>query len=139
MRQEEAEEAEDGEPVEEEDVLEGPVVPLVAPPRRAVGAEGVEEDGEDGPVPRRRAEAVGAAVDLDEGDLVLLGESGDELLVDGVVAVLGEDAQVAVFLVEGLADLVKSLDEAVNSAGVLQDSLDSGLNVVNFLFFHRKK
>ena len=50
-------------------------------------------------------------VDLDEGDLVLLGESGDQLLVDGVVAVLGEDAQVAVLLVEGLADLVEAFDD----------------------------
>ena len=54
---------------------------------------------------------LGAVLNLDHGDVVLLGEGVDELEVLGVVAVLGEDAELSVLAVEGLADLVESLNE----------------------------
>jgi hypothetical protein len=53
-----------------------------------------------------------SGVDLDERDLVLLGEGGDDLLVLGVVAVSGEHAEVSLLGVKSLSDLVESLNEA---------------------------
>merc|ERR1719291_153958 len=44
-------------------------------------------------------------VHLDQRDPVLLAESGDELLVHGLVAVLGEDAEQGLPLVQGLCSL----------------------------------
>ena len=55
---------------------------------------------------------LGAVLDLDHGDVVGLGERVDELEVLGVVAVLGEHAAHGFLAVEGLADLVESLDES---------------------------
>ena len=52
-----------------------------------------------------------ARLDLDEGNLGLLGETGDELDVLGIIAVGGEDAEVGVLSIEGLADLVEALND----------------------------
>ena len=52
-----------------------------------------------------------SGVDLDEWDLVLLGKSGNELLVLWIVTVGGEDTEVGILSVEGLSDLVESLNE----------------------------
>ena len=54
---------------------------------------------------------LGAVLNLDHGDVVGLGEGVDELEVLGVIAVLSEDAANSLLAVEGLADLVESLDE----------------------------
>lgn len=51
-----------------------------------------------------------SGVNLDEWDLVLLGKGSDDLLVLGVIAVGGEDAQVGLLGIERLSDLVESLD-----------------------------
>mgnify|MGYP000159159243 CR=1 FL=1 len=52
----------------------------------------------------------GAGLNGDERDLVHLGEGSDELLVLGIFAVVGEDAQVSLVGIEMLADLVEALD-----------------------------
>jgi hypothetical protein len=41
----------------------------------------------------------------------LLGESGNELLVFWVITVFSKDAEVSIFSVESLSDLVESLDK----------------------------
>lgn len=51
-----------------------------------------------------------SGVNLDEGDLVLLGKSSDDLLVLGVVAVGGENAQVGLLGIQRLSNLVQSLN-----------------------------
>ena len=52
-----------------------------------------------------------SGLNFDEWDFVLLGEGGDELDVLGVIAVLGEDAQISILSVQSLTDLVKTLNE----------------------------
>ena len=52
-----------------------------------------------------------SGLNLDEWDFVLLGEGGDELDVLGVIAVLGEDAEISILSVQSLTDLVKTLNE----------------------------
>ena len=52
-----------------------------------------------------------SGLNLDEWDLVLLGKGGDELDVLGVVAVLGENAEISVLSVEGLTNLVETFNE----------------------------
>lgn len=51
------------------------------------------------------------ALNADHWHAVGLGERGDELLVLGIVAVLGEHANEGLLAVEGLADLIESLNE----------------------------
>ena len=41
----------------------------------------------------------------------MLGESGDELFVLGVIAVLSENAEVGILSVKSLTDLVESLNK----------------------------
>ena len=53
----------------------------------------------------------GSAVDLDEWDLVLLGKGGDGLLVNGIITVLGENADESILSIKSLTNLVESLDE----------------------------
>ena len=53
-----------------------------------------------------------AGLDFDQWDLVLLGEGGDELLVHGVIAVLGKNDDVAIFLIEGFTNLVEALNKS---------------------------
>merc|ERR1740124_1550293 len=73
----------------------------------------------------------------EEGDGGTLGESGDSLLVLGIITVLGHDdehsAVLSVF-VEGLADLVESLNESVVGLGLL-DHTPEGIvdGVADFL------
>ena len=52
-----------------------------------------------------------SGLDGNEWDLVLLSESGDELLIFGIITVLGQDAKVSILSVEGSTNLVKSFDE----------------------------
>jgi len=52
-----------------------------------------------------------ALIDVDHGDVVVLGEGGHELHVLGVFAVLGEDAKNGFLAVKSLADLVETFDE----------------------------
>jgi len=54
---------------------------------------------------------LGAVFNLDDGDVVGLGEGIDKLEVLRVVAVFGENAEDSLLAVEGLADLVESLNE----------------------------
>lgn len=51
------------------------------------------------------------ALNADNGDAVRLGEGGHELLVLGIVAVVGENAKECLLSVESLADFVESLDK----------------------------
>lgn len=51
-------------------------------------------------------------LDVDEGDAVGLSEGLDELLVLGVVTILGEDAKESLLAVKSLADFVEALNEA---------------------------
>lgn len=48
---------------------------------------------------------------LDEGDVVGLGQSGNELLVLGIIAVLGKDAEHGLLFVKALADFVESFNQ----------------------------
>jgi hypothetical protein len=50
-------------------------------------------------------------LDGDHGDTVGLSESLNELLVLGVIAVLGEDAKKGLLAVKSLADFVEALNE----------------------------
>ena len=50
-------------------------------------------------------------LNLEEGDIVLLAESTDELLVLGVFAVFGEHAEEGLLAVESLANLVQSFHQ----------------------------
>jgi len=68
-------------------------------------------------------------VDLDEGDVVLHAEGGDQLLVHGLVAVLGENAQQSLTFVKSLSCLPESSCESVGDEGVLQHLGDSGVDV----------
>ena len=52
-----------------------------------------------------------SGLNLNEWDFVLLGEGGDELDVLGVIAVLGEDAEISILSVQSLTDLVETLNE----------------------------
>ena len=52
-----------------------------------------------------------SGIDLDEWDLVLLGKSSDELLVLGVIAVVGEDDKVGRLGVKRFSNLVESLNK----------------------------
>lgn len=51
------------------------------------------------------------AFNSDNGHTVGLSESGDELLVLGIVAVFGEDTKECLFTVKSFADFIESLDE----------------------------
>jgi hypothetical protein len=50
-------------------------------------------------------------LNVDEGDTVGLGKSLNELLVLGVIAILGEDAEESLLAVKSLADFVEALNE----------------------------
>jgi hypothetical protein len=62
-------------------------------------------------------------------DLVLLAESLDEFLVHRLVAVVGQDAEKGLTLVQSLGGLVKAAGETVVDEGGLQDLLDGGVDV----------
>ncbi len=68
-------------------------------------------------------------VHLDQRNLMLLAESLDQLLVQGLVAVFGEDAQVSLTLVQGLGTLVQSAGQSVVDESLLQDFLDRRVDV----------
>ena len=69
------------------------------------------------------------AVHLDKGDAVLHAEGGDELLVLGLVTVLGEDAEQRLPLVQGLLGLPEAAGEAVSDQRLLEDLLEGRVNV----------
>ena len=52
-----------------------------------------------------------SGVNFDKWDFVLLGKSGNELLVFGIITILGEDAEISILSVQSLTDLVKTLNE----------------------------
>ncbi len=64
---------------------------------------------------------------------MFLAESLDELLVHGLVAVVGEDTEKGLSLVKSLGRLVKATGKAVVDEGGLQYLLISVL--LNFYFF----
>ena len=55
---------------------------------------------------------------LDEGDAVLLAQRSHQLLVHGLVAVLGEDAEEGLPLVQGLGRLPQPPRQAVRDQGL---------------------
>merc|ERR1719192_44667 len=75
-------------------------------------------------------------VHLDQGDSVLLAEGGDQLLIHGLVAILGEDAKQGLPLVQSLGSLPQPSGETVGNQSLLEHLLDclidahwaSGLN-----------
>ena len=69
-------------------------------------------------------------LDLQEGDVVGLAEGGNELLVLGIFAILGEDAEESLLAVECLDDLVETLDDTVVGEGLLQNVLGRCVDVV---------
>merc|ERR1719410_743218 len=69
------------------------------------------------------------AVNLDERNAVLHAQGGDQLLVHGLVAVLGQDAQQRLTFVKRLGGLTDTAGETVGDECLLQDLLDSGVNV----------
>lgn len=54
----------------------------------------------------------GSLLDLEERDVVGLAEGSDELLVLGIIAVTGENAEESLLAIEGLGNFVESLNEA---------------------------
>jgi len=73
-------------------------------------------------------------LNIDKRNSVLLSQGGDKLLVFWVFAVGGEHANKSLVTVKALANLVESLDESVVSMGLLDNTLDGILKVVNLLF-----
>lgn len=69
-----------------------------------------------------------AVGDLDQGDLVLVAQGDDELLVSLLLAGLVEDTHVCLATVEGLGGLTQTAGEAVVHEGELQDSLEGVQN-----------
>jgi len=61
------------------------------------------------------------AVNLDERNAVLHAQGGDQLLVHGLVAVLGQDAQQRLSLVKRLGSLTDTAGESVGDESLLQD------------------
>ena len=70
--------------------------------------------------------------DLDEVDVVLGAEGGDELLVAFFFAVLSEDAQVGGAGVEGAGNLGDTTDEAVDFDGLLDDNAEGLFDIFGF-------
>lgn len=70
--------------------------------------------------------------DLDEVDVVLSAEGGDELLVAFLLAVFGEDAQVGGTGVEGAGNLGDTTDEAVDFDGLLDDNAEGLFDIFGF-------
>lgn len=75
---------------------------------------------------------LGALGDTHEVDVVLGAERGDELLVAGFLAVVGEDAEVGGARVEGASDLGDAADEAVDLDRLLDDDAERGFDVFGF-------
>ena len=70
--------------------------------------------------------------DADEIDVVLGAEGGDELLVTGFFAVVGEDAKVGGAGVEGAGNLGDTTDEAVDFDGLLDDDSEGLFDIFGF-------
>lgn len=68
-------------------------------------------------------------VDTDQGHLVLSAQGGDQLLVGGLIAALGQDAQDGGALVQHLAGLVDAVHETVGDQRLLQHLLQGGVDV----------
>lgn len=68
-------------------------------------------------------------VDADQGHLVLRAQGRDQLLVGRLVAALRQDAQHGDALVQDLARLVDSVDEAVSDERLLEHLLQRGVDV----------
>lgn len=68
-------------------------------------------------------------VDSNQRDLVLVAEGGDQLLVGGLVAALGQDAQNALAFVQHLARLMNAMDQATGNQSILQHLLQGGVHV----------
>lgn len=66
--------------------------------------------------------------DLDQGDLVLVAKSNDQLLVSLLLAGLVEDTHVCLATVEGLGGLAQTAGETIVHEGELQDSLEGVQN-----------
>ncbi|GIL59634.1 hypothetical protein Vafri_14369, partial [Volvox africanus] len=62
-------------------------------------------------------------------DIVLSAQRLDQLLVIGLVAVLSQDAQLSLTLLNGPASLVQATAQAVVRQGLLQNHLHSGVDV----------
>jgi hypothetical protein len=66
----------------------------------------------------------------DKGNIILFAKSFDELLVLGFVAVISQEAEDWLLsVVDGLADFMEALSQAVSERGGLEDSLDGGVEV----------
>ncbi len=74
-----------------------------------------------------------AVLNGDEGDVALLAEGGDELLVSRLIASVGEDAKVGLVTVEGLDSLVETTAETLVEEGVAEDNLEGGLHSEDLL------
>lgn len=79
-------------------------------------------------------------LNLNDGDVVPLGEAGHQLDVFGLTAVLGEDHKLSLELLigvlDGLADLVESLSQQRVRVGGLDDSLQSSVEIGHLGFSH---
>lgn len=68
-------------------------------------------------------------VDTDQGNLVLVAEGCDELLVLGLVAALGQDGENGLSLVQSFASLVDSVHKSVDDQRLLQHLLEGCVHI----------
>merc|ERR1719348_932433 len=68
-------------------------------------------------------------VDLDQRDSVFHAQGSNQLLVHGLVAVFGKNAQEGLAFVQGLGSLAESAGKSISDEGLLEDFLDGGVNV----------
>ena len=64
------------------------------------------------------------ATHLDQGDAVLHAQGGDQLLVLGLVTILGQDAEQRLSLVQGLLGLAEAAGKAISDQRLLEHLLE---------------
>ena len=69
------------------------------------------------------------ATHLDQGDAVLHAQGGDQLLVLGLVTILGQDAEQRLSLVQGLLGLAEAAGKAISDQRLLEHLLEGRVNV----------
>jgi len=69
------------------------------------------------------------AVNLDEWDSMLHAKSGDQLLVHGLVAILGQNAKKSLSFVESLGGLSHTSGKTIGDESLFENLLDGGVDI----------